>query len=143
MTAVINGELFEMYNPNGTDEATRSVFTFYPNLDYIQLQGAKISDNNLLEVGIDIWIHRNNLQVGTYQVGVGTFGTATHVDLIDTRSAETENTISGSITITDIDIDDKIIKGTFEFNAADISDISAPVNATVTEGTFHYRYDVN
>lgn len=141
MTAKINGEFFELFNPFGTDEATSSFNTNYPNDQFILLQGRNFNSNNGGIVEINVWINRNDLKTGTYNVGVDTDDVTTHIDLIDLRNFEGENTISGNITITNIDITNKTIEGTFEFNSADGSDINATINSVVTEGNFNYKYD--
>jgi len=143
MTAKINGILYEMTNPFGTNEDTARIFGYnYSNQDYIILQGRPDLNINALSKEINIFINRDDLKVGTYNVGVDTDEVTTHIDLIDLETIETENTISGNITITSIDTTNKIVKGTFEFDAADESNINSPINSVVTEGTFNYKYDV-
>ncbi len=147
MTAKVNGELFQMTNPFGTNEATSSIFGYYPNSQYIQLQGRPKLDINALSIEIGMWINRDDLKIGTYPVSSDTEDVATHIDLIDLRNDDTgvgvvyESTISGAIKITFIDEVNKIVKGTFEFNAIDdTGNSSPPVNSIVTEGTFNYKY---
>lgn len=146
MTAKINGVLYELNNPFGTNEDSRRIFGYNYNQndnDYIILQGSSILNVNSLGIEINIFINRNDLKTGTYSVGVDTDEVTTHIDLIDLTTNPTESTISGSITITDIDSTNKTIKGTFEFNSADEPDVNATVNSVVTEGTFSYKYDTN
>jgi len=145
MTAKINGTLHEMNNPFGTNEATGSFFSYYPDEDYIFLQGR--FGGVLGNPEINIWINRNDLIVGKYIVGLDTDGVSTHIDLID-NSNDTfgnpiyENTVSGFIAISYINTTDKIIRGTFEFETNDGGTAAEPVNFSVTEGTFNYKYDV-
>ncbi len=145
MTAKINGVLHEMNNPFGTNEATSTIFTYYLNENYIKLQGSYGGTLGLIE--INIWINRDDLKIGKYSVGLDTYTTATHIDLID-NSNDTygnpiyENTVSGFISIELINTTDKTISGTFEFNTIDGELATEPVNFEITEGTFNYKYDV-
>lgn len=148
MTAKVNGELFQMTNPFGTNEATSSIYGYYPNSQYIQLQGRPKLDLNALSIEVIMWINRDDLKIGTYPVSSDTEDVATHIDLIDLRNDDTgvgviyESTISGAIKITFVDEINKIVKGTFEFNAIDdTGNSSPPVNSIVTEGTFNYKYN--
>lgn len=138
MTADINGALFEMKNPFGSDYATRSIYSDYPDEDYIQLQGRPGHSLGMWE--ILIWIKREDLVVGTYQVSPETNYTDTHIRLIDNTNDVIESTASGSITITSVDTEAKIVKGTFEFDTADYDDDT--IVHEVRNGEFHYRYDV-
>lgn len=145
MTAKINGVLYEMNNPFGTNEAGSSFFTYYPNEDYIFLQGRYGGMTGNPE--INIWINRNDLKIGTYSVGLDTDGVTTHIDLID-NSNDTygnpvyENTVSGFISITFVNLTEKTVKGTFEFNTIDGRSETDPINCIITDGTFDYKYDV-
>ena len=144
MTAKINGVLYEMNNPFGTNEASGSIFSYYPDEDYIMLQGRFGGVFGNPE--INIWINRNDLKVGTYSVGRETDGEDTHIDLIESSNDTLgnpiyENTISGAIIIDFIDVNEKVVKGTFEFSTTE-GDETFPVNFNITEGTFNYRYDV-
>jgi len=146
MTAKINGVLHEMNNPFNTNEATSSIWSYYPNDEYIQLTGRYGGVVGNPE--ISLWIKRTDLVIGTYNVGVDTNGTSTHIDIIDNSNFEADNspiyedTTSGSITITAIDTQTKIIQGTFEFMARKDSSINSELVHDITEGTFNYRYDV-
>ena len=145
MTAKINGELYKMNNPFGTNEASSSFFSYYPDEDYILLQGRYGGPFGNPE--INIWINRDDLAIGTYQVGPSTDGVTTHIDLIDNSNDTAgnpvyENTVSGSISITSINSTEKTVKGTFNFDTVDGYSETNPVNFTVTEGTFNYKYDV-
>ncbi|WP_298118699.1 hypothetical protein [Flavobacterium sp.] len=53
-----------------------------------------------------------------------------------------ESTKEGCITIKSVNTTTKKVVGTFQFTTvADTFDSSAPVNYTVTNGTFNYKYD--
>ncbi len=144
MTAKINGVLHELNNTFGKNEASSTtIYTYYPEEEYILLQGKKGAFGGIT---IQMWINRNDLKIGTYSVGFDTDGLDTHVDLIDNTNDENglilENTASGSINITFVDLDAKRVKGTFDFKSTDGDTNADPINFTVTDGTFDYLYDV-
>ena len=144
MTAKINGELYELNNTFGINEAsTTTIYTYYPEEEYILLQGKKGAFGG---IAIQMWLKRTDLVLGTYSVGFATDGEATHVDLIDNTNDANglilENTASGSITITFVDTTIKRVKGTFNFKTTDGDSSSDPINFTISEGTFDYLYDV-
>lgn len=138
MTAKINGELFQMANPFGSDFATSTISSDYPNEEFIQMQGRP---NLSFMTEINIWIDRDDLHPGTYQVGPETDGFATHIDLIDNTGTTSDLTKSGHITITEVNTTLKTVKGTFEFETMDYGVPETTIHH-VTEGTFNYRYDV-
>lgn len=140
MTLKINGTLHEFNNTFGSNEAsTTTIFTYYPKEEYILLQGKKGFAG---DISIQMWINRDDLVVGTYQVGFDTDGEDTHVDLIDNSNNILENTASGSISISEIDTVLKRVKGTFAFTSTDGDSDSDPIDYTITDGTFDYFYDV-
>ena len=64
------------------------------------------------------------------------------IDLIDNSNDEGEGTVEGTIVITEVNTNTKIVKGTFEFTTSDSPDVPSPViNYTITNGTFHYQYE--
>jgi hypothetical protein len=142
MTAKIEGVLHEMNNPYGTNTASpTTIFTSYPEDQYILLQGREGGTFGALE--IDLWIKRTDLVVGTYTVNHSTDGTATHIDLIDNTNTESESTVAGTVVITDVNTTAKTVKGTFTFDTSDDANATTPiVNYHLTEGTFNFRYDV-
>jgi len=141
MTFKLNGTQYNVNNPFGNNEASgTTIFSDYPAEDFILLQGR----NGLVgEIEVNLWIKRDQLATGTYMVDADTdgAGTTTHIDLINNGNNESENTISGSVTIDFVDLTAKVVRGTFEFDTAD--SFSEVVNFNVTEGTFDYVYDVN
>ena len=140
MTAKVNGVQWEVNNAFNSNYATPSIYSYYPDADYIQLQGRYGGTFGINE--IDLWIKRTDLQLGTYPVGPETDAVTTHIDLIDNSNSESENTLEGSITITEINTTTKVVKGTFNFTTSDDTFATPPVvNETITEGTFNYRYD--
>ncbi|WP_339846995.1 hypothetical protein [uncultured Dokdonia sp.] len=146
MTAVINGELYEMNSAFGANQATNSIFTYYPDDEYIFIQGRYSGPLGALE--LNMGINRDDLVVGTYPVNLSTDGFDTHIDLIDLTNDTFgnpvyENTVSGFIAITFVDESAKVVKGTFEFDTIADQDETSPVNFSITEGTFNYRYDVD
>lgn len=139
MTFKINGELFEINNPFGTNEYSQTnIFSDYPIEDYVLLQGR----NSLFGlVEVDLWFERDEIIEGaTFQVGEASDGNATHIDLIDNRNDFFEGTTSGQVEILTLDTTNKIITGTFEFIAQDSSDPDNTI-MNVTEGTFNYIYE--
>ena len=146
MTAKIDGVLYEMNNPFGTNEAQGSIYSYYPDEDYIMLQGRYGGATGSIE--IDIWINRDDLKIGKYFVGLNTDAVTTHIDLIDNSNATFgnpiyENTVSGFISIESINTTDKTISGSFEFNTIDGETDTDPINFKINDGTFNYKYDVN
>lgn len=140
MTAKINGVLHTMMNPFGNNNASNSIYGDYPDEDYIFLQGRW--GGILGPKEFDLWIKRTDLHTGTFEVNDDTFYTATHIDLIDNTNEVGESTISGHITITEVNTTAKTVKGTFEFEAADSPWDTVPL-FYITEGTFYYNYDVD
>ncbi len=151
MTFKINGELFEVNNPFGTNEATGTIFTYYPEDEFIHLSGrTPYTSTESVWLNISIWIDRNDLVVGTYEVGIDTYNNEdTHIDLINNTNDLTgtgtfpEHTISGNITITAVNPTEKTIEGTFEFNTYHELDPTGTPDFVVTEGKFDYVYDVD
>ncbi len=142
MTVTINGTPYNMTAPLGGNNASQGGFSDYPDETHIHLQGWPIN----LGIGameISLYIDRNNLQPGTYPVESESNPDATFdADLIDNTNDEYESTVSGTITITEVDTNAKKIKGTFQFKTSDDPWVASPViNYTLTEGTFNYDYD--
>ena len=141
MTFKLNGELYELNNPFGTNEfSNTNIFTYYPIEDFVLLQSRNGFVGN---IEIDLWLKRDQIIEGAnYQVSNNTDGegTSTHIDLIDNSNNYFEDTMSGEVTITTVNTTNKIVKGTFNFIAMDMDD---PNNSTmnVTEGTFNYVYE--
>lgn len=141
MTYKINGVQHNRNNTFGTNEAINNIFTYYPDEEFIRLQG----NNGIMSDGyeINLMIRRSDLALGTYQVNDQTDETTTHIDLINNNNTENESTREGSITITSINTTTKRVKGTFHFKTSDSwHDVPYTVNYDITDGTFDYRYDV-
>ncbi len=139
MTFKMNGELFEFNNPFGTNEASdTTIFSAYPSEEYILLQGRA---GILGSIEVLIWIDRDDLISGTtYDIDLDTFETATHADLINLTDEGFEDTLNGSITITEADTTNLTVRGTFEFNC--VRDAYDPtIVYEITEGTFNYTYE--
>ena len=143
MTAKINDNTFEANNPFGTNEfSSTNVYDYYPIEDFVLLQGRQGGVLGTPE--INIWLKRDDIVVGTYQIGEETFGTppSHFIDLIDSSNTISENTKQGTITITEVDTSSKIVTGSFEFTAVDELDNSSDaVDFTITEGVFRYQYE--
>jgi hypothetical protein len=143
MTAKINGTTFEANNPFGTNMfSSTNIWNYYPLEDFVMLQGRQGGALGVPE--INLWLKRTDIAVGTYTFGLENFDTppSHYIDLIDLVSQESEYTKSGTIVITNVNASTKIVKGTFQFTTvADPNDPNAPVNYTVTNGTFNYQYE--
>ncbi|MHA3786741.1 DUF6252 family protein [Flavobacterium hauense] len=144
MTAKINGTLTNLASPFGGNEASSGGFTQFPDEEYLHLQGWPVGEG----IGareITMYISRANLTPGTYQVNTPSNEEAVnYIDLIDnTNGDEFEDTVEGSITITEVNTTAKTVKGTFTFKTSDDAWETNPViNFNITEGTFNYKYDV-
>ena len=142
MTAMINDISFEANNPFGTNEfSDTNIFNFYPIEDFVLLQAR---EGGLLgQKEINLWLKREDIVVGSYQVTYEFLGLTppTHyIDLVDNTNSIDEQTKEGTISILEVDETLKIVKGTFEFTTVN-DDEFAPVDFTVTNGTFNYKYE--
>lgn len=142
MTVKINGTHYNMTAPLGGNDASQGGFAAYPDETHIHLEGWPIN-MGIGSMEISLYIDRNNLQPGTYPVESPENPDATFdADLIDNTNDEYEGTVSGTITITEVDTNAKKIKGTFAFKTSDDQWAASPViNYHLTEGTFNYDYD--
>jgi len=143
MTAKINDVSFLANNPFGTNEfSITNIFSYFPIEDFVLLQGRQ--GGLLGNPEINLWLKRDDIVVGTYQIGEDTFDTppSHFIDLTDNSNDVLEDTQQGTITITEVNSSTKIVTGTFEFTTAvELNDASDPVNFNVTEGTFSYKYE--
>lgn len=143
MTAKINNVDFAANNPFGNNEfASDNLWSYYPIEDYVRLIGRQGGVFGTPE--INIWLRRNQIVVGTYTITTDTTNPLTHaIDLIDTSNGNVfEETVGGSITITEVNTTTKIVKGTFQFTTSDNVNVANPViNYTITNGTFNYKYE--
>jgi hypothetical protein len=143
MTAKVDGTLWKMQNPFGSDYATTFMSDYYPETEYIMLQGR---NSNFIDE-IRLYIKRSDLKVGTYSITKNTYDASkTQVEISFNTKGKSQYPIAGSVSVTAIDLNAKKVTGTFSFDCVDDDDepISAsnPVTTKVTEGTFNYRYDV-
>ncbi|HSD13057.1 MAG TPA: DUF6252 family protein [Flavobacterium sp.] len=142
MTATINSAQFKANNPFGTNAySTTNIWDYFPEEDFVMLQGRQGGVWGNPE--INIWLKRSDIVVGTYPIGGEAFETppSHFIDLVDNMNDESEYTKQGSITITSVNTTTKIVKGTFTFTTVDDpNNPEAPVNNTVTNGTFNYKY---
>lgn len=143
MTAKINGATFEANNPFGTNAfSSTNIWDYYPTEDYVMLQGRQGGIVGNPE--INIWLKKSDIAVGTYAIGQETFDTppSHFIDLIDNSNDISENTNEGTIVITEVNSATHIVKGTFEFTTVDeLDNPAAPIDITVTDGTFRYTYE--
>lgn len=142
MTAKVDGVLWEMNNPFNSNAATKPLFTYYPETEYIQLQGRKDVINE-----IRLLIKRSDLKIGNYPITAATFDASkTQIEMSFNSKANLQYPIEGTLSVTSIDLNTKTVAGTFSFNCVedDSKPISAsnPITTRVTEGTFNYKYDV-
>jgi len=143
MTAKINGVTFEANNPFGNNMfSSTNIWDYYPEEDFVMLQGRQGGIYGNPE--INLWLKKSDLVVGTYTIGTETYNTppSHFIDLIDNSNNEFEETVAGTIIITEVNTTTKIVKGTFQFTTSDEAQVSNPIiNFNVTEGTFHYQYE--
>jgi len=142
MTAKVDGTLWEMNNPFGSDYASKPIFTYYPETEYIQLQG-RINFSN----EIRLHIKRSDLKIGTYPITATTFDASkTQIEMSFNSKTNSQYPVEGSLSITSVDLNAKTVAGTFSFNCVEDDEkpisTSNPITTKVTEGTFNYRYDV-
>ncbi|HEX8016058.1 MAG TPA: hypothetical protein VF465_12560 [Flavobacterium sp.] len=141
MTAKVDGVLWEMQNPFNSNFATDPLFDYYPEEDFIQLQGRNGGIFGIDE--IRLLIKRSDLKIGTYPIVVDTYG-VTQIEVSLNSKENTQYVVEGTLTITSVDLNAKKVAGTFSFNCAEESEpISAsnPITTRVTAGTFNYKYD--
>lgn len=146
MTAKVDGKLWEMNNPFNSNAATKPLFTYYPETEYIQLQGRNGGTFGIDE--ISLLIKRVNLKVGSYPITLATNDASkTEIEMAFNSKANIQYPIEGNLSVTLIDLKAKTVAGTFSFNC--VEDYSKPISASnpvttkVTEGTFNYKYDVS
>lgn len=146
MTAKINGDNFLANSAFGDNNfSSTNIFNYYPLEDYVMLQG-RVNLNFSKE--INIWLRRSSIAVGTYEINQELFdsntGYVTNLFFIsygDITNSGTENTVGGTITITDVDTSSKIVTGTFELEVS-VVEYNVPTFAiNITEGTFRYVYE--
>jgi hypothetical protein len=146
MTAKVDGKLWEMNNPFNSNAATKPLFTYYPETEYIQLQGRNGGTFGIDE--ISLLIKRSDLKVGSYPITLSTNDASkTEIGMAFNSKANIQYPIEGTLSVTSIDLKAKVVAGTFSFNC--VEDYSKPISASnpvttkVTEGTFNYKYDVS
>lgn len=139
MTAKINNVLFEMKNPFGSDYATDSFYSDYPDETYIQLQGRPGYSLGMWEV--TLYIKRTDLQVGTIDISREDNWNDTYLRLIDNTIDNYTVTNTGQLHITEVNTTAKTVKGTFDFTTIDVE--TDEIIHHVTDGKFSYKYDVD
>lgn len=143
MTAQINGETFEANNPFENNEiSSTNVFTYFPQEEFILLIGREGGTFGPKE--IKIWLKKSDIAIGTYPIGSETFDTTpSHfIRFLDLTNDQGEYTKEGSLEITEVNTSTKTVTGTFELiTTEDISFQDSPVNFTLSEGKFKYKYE--
>jgi hypothetical protein len=142
MTAKVDGTLWEMNNPFGSDYDSEPIFTYYPEEEYIQLQGRIDFFNE-----IRLHIKRSDLKIGTYPITKVTMDASkTQIEMSFNSKEKSQYPVEGSLFVTAVDLNAKTVAGTFSFNCVEDDSepisVSNPITTRVTEGTFKYRYDV-
>jgi hypothetical protein len=142
MSAKINGTSYRANSPSDNNLfSVDNLFDYYPVEDFVLLQSRSSA---LWGPEINLWLKRTDIAVGTYPVGKETFSTppSHFIDLIDNSNEIIENTKSGTIVITEVNTNTKIVKGTFQFNTVQsLDDAAAPIDFTISNGTFKYKYE--
>jgi hypothetical protein len=142
MTASINGVEFKANNPFGNNMfSNTNIFSYFPIEEYVLLQGR--AGGVFGNPEINLWLKRSQIAVGTYTVSEDMFNPTTHtIDLIDNSNDEGESTVDGTVVITNVNTNTKIVRGTFEFTTSDNASVTNPtINYTITNGTFFYQYE--
>jgi hypothetical protein len=141
MTATINGISFNANNPFGNNlYSSTNLWTYYPIEDFVMLQGRQ--GGVLGNPEINIWLKRTKIAVGTYAFTTDENNPTSHaIDLTDNSNDSFEYTKEGTITITEVNSNTKIIRGTFKFTTSSSYDNQIDTNNTITNGTFNYQYE--
>lgn len=141
MTATINGKSFKANNPYGTNlYSSTNIWSYYPKADFVMLQGRQGGVYGNPE--INIWLKRTDIKVGTYKFTTDEYNPTTHaVDLTDNENDVSEYTKEGSITITEVNAQTKVVKGKFNFTTSSTYMDQKDTNYTITHGTFNYQYE--
>lgn len=135
MKVTINGELYEMNSALGTNNASNSINTNYPNDKFIYLQGTRLPKE------VNMWINRAHLVAGkTIEIDKDSRDKDTYIKYIDLQDNDIQVTVSGRITITSVDNNSKVVKGTFEL---DVENYNTPgvIAHKLRGGSFSYIYE--
>lgn len=138
--ASIDGESNTLINIFRDGEAINSFFN--KNAVYIEVS----INGNPAEGTIIFSIDRSDVGVGTYELGENSvFQEVTHLNYNATNplnATTQEETISGSLTITNLDTTNLIMEGTFEFTARQSNRATEEFirNIEITDGRFRLKY---
>lgn len=156
MSGSLNGVSYSNLKPQTYFDVTSfetQVETFHPTplvaYNYLLLQGSDITfvdqpqANSIL---INIRIPESQWAVGTYELKgedvVGINGVDSCASLIEVGIQAKTKSISGTLTISEFDLTNKIIKGTFSFNYIRRNDGGASEGPyQLTNGAFKYKLD--
>lgn len=161
MTANLNGTQYDNMRPNGfgifSNKAVNVVtFSYSNDEDYIKIQGNNtysqvVPDTSTKE--INLFIPENAWQVGTYALESSSNSpedegntydeVMPHIDInffYESNSQAYTNNYIGTLSVTNFDLDNKLIEGTFEFQYT-ISNLDTNVDTgpyDCIDGTFSY-----
>ncbi|NJM80363.1 MAG: hypothetical protein HC854_13480 [Flavobacterium sp.] len=155
MSANLNGFQYDGLKPmdyvdGSTNESKVEVYTIeQSNYNYLLLQGSDITSNGVVAANsiiIDLRIPQGQWNVGTYDLQDGNSvimnGNNSCVDLYNLGSGlKTHSITNGSITITEFDTVNRVIRGTFNFTYYIQNDMAVEGPYTLTTGTFNYKLD--
>lgn len=158
MTANLNGEQFNDLKPNGFNFFNKAIsivtFSYANDDDYISMQGNSTYQNVTpgdTTKEITIFIPESSWSVGTYELAespVYSDNNVTptpHYRLVYFDNDEYFGNIEevGSITITEFNLNERIMRGTFEFSYFRTSDTDTIGPFDCTNGTFEYSLDAD
>ncbi|MEM5566206.1 hypothetical protein WNY78_13885 [Psychroserpens sp. AS72] len=158
MTANLDGEQFDVMKPNGYNLFNSAIgmvtYSYANDDDYIRIQGNSTYQNitpSEFTKEITIWIPESSWSVGTYNLADGVVYDdngvmpTPHYGIVyfnnDDYPQAFEN--EGSITITEFNLVDRVIRGTFEFTYRRSGDAGEIGPFNCTNGTFDYSLDAD
>ncbi|MCK8479918.1 hypothetical protein [Psychroserpens algicola] len=157
MTANIAGEQFNLMRPNGFNLFNNAIgmvtYSYFSDEDYIRIQGNSTYQNispTEFTKEITIWIPQSSWSVGTYTLAdsvVDAFETGEtptpHYGIVYFNNDEYPQAFEeeGTITITEFNLEDRVIRGTFEFSFMRSGDGVEIGPFQCMNGTFDYSLD--
>lgn len=147
MTATINGTYFGNMKPAfyPTVLASKVVTTSFNDTKYLKIQGNDVPFNPTSSTReINLYIHESDWQVGTFNLISEADSNFIDSDfqIIYTNSSFTCDEVDGSITITEFNLETRVIQGTFEFTYYTYnSSTHITTGPFSTTGTFDYSLD--
>lgn len=157
MTANIAGEQFNNMRPNGFNLFNSAIgivtYSYFSNEDYIRIQGNTTYQNiapTEFTKEITIWIPQSSWSVGTYTLAdsvvdaLETGQTPTpHYGIVYFNNDEYSQAFEdeGTITITEFNLEERVIRGTFEFTFRRSGNNEEIGPFDCMNGTFDYSLD--